>query len=98
MGVPIAVRSYDGDTPQSLRRKLRDGGNVVLTNPDMLHQGILPNHSRWHRFFTQLRYVVSVFSDICRRRISRRMRSDKGRPDVSSALRRAESRVLPRNW
>ncbi|MCK4282772.1 MAG: DUF1998 domain-containing protein, partial [Candidatus Brocadiae bacterium] len=49
---------YDGDTPQNLRRRLRDAGNFVLTNPDMLHQGILPHHARWNRFFTHLRYVV----------------------------------------
>ncbi len=50
--------TYDGDTPSNLRRRLRDGGNVILTNPDMLHQGILPHHARWNRFFTHLRYVV----------------------------------------
>ena len=50
--------TYDGDTPQTLRRKLRDGGNFILTNPDMLHQGILPHHARWGRFFTHLKYVV----------------------------------------
>ena len=50
--------TYDGDTPQNLRRKLRDAGNVILTNPDMLHQGILPQHARWNRFFTHLNYVV----------------------------------------
>jgi DEAD/DEAH box helicase domain-containing protein len=50
--------TYDGDTPQTLRRKLRDGGNFVLTNPDMLHAGILPNHARWNRFFANLKYVV----------------------------------------
>ncbi|NQU44123.1 DEAD/DEAH box helicase [bacterium] len=50
--------TYDGDTPQNLRRKLRDDGNIVLTNPDMLHQGILPQHPRWNRFFTHLRYIV----------------------------------------
>jgi len=49
---------YDGDTPAPQRRKLRDKGSVILTNPDMLHQGILPNHARWARFFTNLRYVV----------------------------------------
>ena len=58
LGIQFMCGTYDGDTPQSLRRKLRDGGNVILTNPDMLHQGVLPNHSRWHRFFTQLKYVV----------------------------------------
>jgi len=50
--------TYDGDTPQTLRQKLRNAGNFILTNPDMLHQGILPNHARWNRFFTHLKYVV----------------------------------------
>ncbi|HAA78127.1 TPA: ATP-dependent helicase [Candidatus Latescibacteria bacterium] len=50
--------TYDGDTPPDLRRKLREEGQIILTNPDMLHQGILPNHPRWGRFFQQLRYVV----------------------------------------
>jgi DEAD/DEAH box helicase domain-containing protein len=50
--------TYDGDTPQNLRRRLRNGGNFILTNPDMLHQGILPHHARWNRFFTHLKYVV----------------------------------------
>jgi DEAD/DEAH box helicase domain-containing protein len=50
--------TYDGDTPANLRRKLRDRGNFVLTNPDMLHTGILPHHARWNRFFSHLRYVV----------------------------------------
>jgi DEAD/DEAH box helicase domain-containing protein len=50
--------TYDGDTPQNLRRRLRDNGSVILTNPDMLHQGVLPQHARWNRFFARLRYVV----------------------------------------
>jgi len=50
--------TYDGDTPQQQRRKLRNRGSVILTNPDMLHQGILPNHARWGRFFQNLKYVV----------------------------------------
>ncbi|MHC4479935.1 MAG: DEAD/DEAH box helicase [Planctomycetota bacterium] len=57
-GVEFLSGTYDGDTPQTLRRKLRDGANVILTNPDMLHQGILPQHARWNRFFTHLHYVV----------------------------------------
>ena len=56
--VTFLAGTYDGDTPQNLRRKLRDGGNVILTNPDMLHQGVLPHHARWNRFFTHLKYVV----------------------------------------
>ncbi|MBN1673335.1 MAG: DEAD/DEAH box helicase [Kiritimatiellae bacterium] len=57
-GIDFLAGTYDGDTPQALRRKLRDGASVVLTNPDMLHQGILPQHARWNRFFTHLTYVV----------------------------------------
>jgi len=57
-GVELLAGAYDGDTPQNLRRRLRNGGNVILTNPDMLHQGILPQHARWNRFFTHLKYVV----------------------------------------
>ena len=58
LGLRFMAGTYDGDTPQNLRRKLRDGANVILTNPDMLHQAILPNHARWNRFFTHLKYVV----------------------------------------
>jgi len=50
--------TYDGDTPSSLRNRLRDESNILLTNPDMLHAGILPNHARWADFFTRLRYIV----------------------------------------
>ena len=49
---------YDGDTSQAARRKLRETANLVLSNPDMLHQGILPYHSKWARFFGGLRHVV----------------------------------------
>jgi DEAD/DEAH box helicase domain-containing protein len=58
LGIEFVAGTYDGDTPQNLRRKLRDNGNVILTNPDMLHQGLLPQHARWNRFFTHLKYVV----------------------------------------
>ncbi len=49
---------YDGDTSTSARRKLRQEGNVILTNPDMLHAGILPYHPKWARFFRGLKLVV----------------------------------------
>src|SRR5882672_8727668 len=58
LGRVLATGTYDGDTPGSARRKLRENGNAILTNPDMLHQGILPYHARWARFFSKLRYVV----------------------------------------
>ncbi len=50
--------TYDGDTPPSIRRTLRDRGHMVLTNPYMLHQGILPNHAKWAELFRDLRYIV----------------------------------------
>ena len=49
---------YDGDTPQDQRRTIRQHGRVVLTNPDMLHTAILPNHDKWRAFFSNLRLVV----------------------------------------
>ncbi|MEI6387522.1 MAG: DEAD/DEAH box helicase, partial [Spirochaetota bacterium] len=52
------VFTYDGDTPDSLRVAARDTGRIVITNPDMLHTGVLPNHPKWIRFFAGLRYVV----------------------------------------
>jgi len=57
-GADFLAGTYDGDTPQTLRRRLRNAGHFILTNPDMLHQGILPNHARWNRFFTHLKFVV----------------------------------------
>lgn len=56
--LPFVAGTYDGDTPPRQRSKLRDEASLILTNPDMLHSGILPNHARWARFFTNLRYVV----------------------------------------
>jgi len=50
--------TYDGDTPPSVRRTLRDRGHAVLTNPWMLHAGILPNHAKWSELFRELRYIV----------------------------------------
>src|SRR5256885_5513415 len=49
---------YDGDTAASTRRKLREDANVILSNPDMLHAGILPQHARWARFLRNLEFVV----------------------------------------
>ena len=49
---------YDGDTAATTRKKLRDEANVILSNPDMLHAGILPQHAKWARFLRNLRFVV----------------------------------------
>jgi DEAD/DEAH box helicase domain-containing protein len=50
--------TYDGDTPPPVRRTLRDAGHIVLTNPWMLHAGILPNHAKWSELFAGLRTIV----------------------------------------
>jgi DEAD/DEAH box helicase domain-containing protein len=59
-GLPKRVRPaiYDGDTPREARAEIRKSANVVLTNPDMLHVGILPNHGAWHDLFANLAVVV----------------------------------------
>jgi DEAD/DEAH box helicase domain-containing protein len=54
----FGVFTYDGDTPADARRAIREQGHIVLTNPDMLHTGILPHHTRWTRLFENLRYIV----------------------------------------
>jgi DEAD/DEAH box helicase domain-containing protein len=56
LSMPAAV--FDGDTPGDARRAARDRSRIVLTNPDMLHSGILPSHARWASLFQGLRYVV----------------------------------------
>jgi DEAD/DEAH box helicase domain-containing protein len=56
----LRVRAYtfDGDTPGDARKAVRTWGDIVVSNPDMLHQGILPHHTKWAQFFESLRYVV----------------------------------------
>lgn len=58
LGQPLEAHTYDGDTPQSARANIRKTARIVISNPDMLHAGILPHHTRWARFFAGLRYVV----------------------------------------
>ena len=59
LGLPtVRAETYDGDTESGARRWIRDHANLVLANPDMLHFGILPNHTWWARFFRRLKYVV----------------------------------------
>jgi len=57
-GEQIGVFTYDGDTPQDARRTIRARAHLVLSNPDMVHSGILPHHPRWAKLFENLRYVV----------------------------------------
>ncbi len=54
----LRVYTYDGDTPQSLRQSIRTKGQIIITNPDMLHSGILPNHPKWIKIFKKLKYVI----------------------------------------
>jgi DEAD/DEAH box helicase domain-containing protein len=54
----IKTHTYDGDTPGEVRRAVRSAGHIVITNPDMLHTGILPHHTKWVNLFENLRYVV----------------------------------------
>ncbi len=56
--VEIGVFTYDGDTPSDARRAIRGKAHVVLSNPDMVHSGILPHHPRWAKLFENLRFVI----------------------------------------
>jgi len=58
MGSDLKCFTYDGDTPQDARRAIRERANVVLTNPDMLHSGILPHHTKWAKLFENLKYFI----------------------------------------
>ena len=54
----IKTYTFDGDTPASARRQVRHAGHIVVTNPDMLHSGILPHHTKWVKLFENLKFVV----------------------------------------
>src|SRR5215471_17469634 len=54
----FGVFTYDGDTPSDARKSIRERGHIVLSNPDMLHTGILPHHTKWMRLFENLRFIV----------------------------------------
>ena len=56
--IPVKVATYDGDTPETLRVSARDTGRIIISNPDMLHAGILPNHPKWIKFFSNLKFIV----------------------------------------
>jgi DEAD/DEAH box helicase domain-containing protein len=57
-GLQINASTYDGDTPNPIRSAIRSAGQVVVTNPDMLHAAILPHHTKWFQLFEQLRIIV----------------------------------------
>ncbi|MCC6696921.1 MAG: DEAD/DEAH box helicase [Candidatus Hydrogenedentes bacterium] len=56
--VKIGTYTFDGDTPGSARKAIRNAGHIVVTNPDMLHTGILPHHTIWMKLFENLEFVV----------------------------------------
>src|SRR3989449_6117981 len=58
MEIELKTFTYDGDTPPQARAAIRSAGHVVITNPDMLHTGILPHHTKWVKLFENLQYVV----------------------------------------
>ncbi|MGJ4850778.1 DEAD/DEAH box helicase [Bacillota bacterium Meth-B3] len=58
LGEDIKAYTYDGDTPAPARTAIRQAGHVVVTNPDMLHSGILPHHTKWVKLFENLKYIV----------------------------------------
>ncbi len=57
-GLTVNASTYDGDTPAPIRSAVRTAGQVVVTNPDMLHSAILPHHTKWYQLFEQLRVIV----------------------------------------
>lgn len=57
-GEDVLSYTYDGDTSPGIRQKVRKAGHIVMTNPDMLHSGILPHHTKWVALFENLEYIV----------------------------------------
>lgn len=57
-GLPIMAHTYDGDTPQSQRRSVRQAPGIIISNPDMVHAGILPTHPRWRDLFAHLDFII----------------------------------------
>jgi DEAD/DEAH box helicase domain-containing protein len=58
LGGSLTCHTYDGDTPSDARRAIRERANIILTNPDMLHTGVLPHHTKWAKCFENLRFIV----------------------------------------
>src|SRR5450759_3643944 len=57
-GLAVSTATYDGDTPGPIRSSIREAGQVVVTNPDMLHAAILPHHTKWFQLFEQVQVIV----------------------------------------
>ena len=102
----LACHTYDGDTPQDARRAIRERANLILTNPEMLHTGVLPHHTKWAKCFENLRFIVidelhyyrGVYGSHLAN-LLRRMRPDRelyDRNRSSSALRQRSA--TRENW
>lgn len=57
-GEEVLSYTYDGDTAPGIRTKIRKAGHIIMTNPDMLHSGILPHHTKWVSLFENLKYII----------------------------------------
>ncbi|OLB80649.1 MAG: ATP-dependent helicase [Actinobacteria bacterium 13_2_20CM_2_66_6] len=58
LAIDLRVDTYDGDTPPGRRTAIKEAGHIVMTNPDMLHTGVLPHHTRWRKLFSSLEFIV----------------------------------------
>ena len=98
LGADIGTFTYDGDTPQDARKAIRARAHVVVTNPDMLHKGILPHHTKWVKLFENLRYVVidELHSLPRRLRLARRQRPPAAAAAVPLLRLAARSSSAPR--
>ena len=83
--VEIGVFTYDGDTPSDARRAIRGKAHVVLSNPDMVHSGILPHHPRWAKLFENLRFVDHRRAARLSRRVRQPPREHPAPPAARSA-------------
>ena len=90
---PISCLTYDGDTPQDARRAIRERANVVLTNPDMLHTGILPHHTKWAKLFENLRYIVIDELHLLSRRLRQPSRQCPAPPAAHLRVLRFEAAI-----
>ena len=95
----ISTSTYDGDTPAPIRSAIRAAGQVVVTNPDMLHSAILPHHTKWFQLFEQLRIIVDrrTAHVSWRLRQSRRERPPPAVTDLRALRQLAGHRLLLRD-
>lgn len=90
------VETFDGDTPESRRRHIRDEARIILTNPDMLHATILPQEEGWRTFLQNVEYVVGTSVLQCRpSAVGRLQPSDKGHPSQLTSCTTTTGRWAP---